>query len=82
MKYKYNGILPIVLLIEDSLVNVSNGGIIEANSPPTSEFTPVEVPVSISKTVSKEAKPKRTKKARKKVRKSTDGDQTETRSLG
>ena len=73
MKYKYTGVLPTVLLVEDDLISISRGDVVDIDSPPSSEFILVEAP--------KPVKTPKKKTVSKKAKRITNADKTETSGL-
>lgn len=73
MKYRYNGTLTTVLLVEDVLLSIGKGDVVDIDSPPSSEFILVEAPKPV-KTIKK-------KTVSKKAKRITNADKTETSGL-
>ena len=76
MKYRYNGTLTTVLLVEDVLLSVGKGDVVDIESPPSSEFILVETPKPVKTT-----KKKKKKTVSKKAKRITNADKTETSGL-
>jgi|ETNvirenome_6_85_1030632.scaffolds.fasta_scaffold00251_8 hypothetical protein len=74
MKYRYNGTLSTVLLVEDALISISRGDVVDIDSPPSSEFILVETTKPVKTT-------KKKKTVSKKVKRITNADKTETSGL-
>jgi hypothetical protein len=73
MKYRYNGTLSTVLLVEDDLISISRGDVVDIDSPPSSEFILVKT--------TKPVKTTKKKTVSKKVKRITNADKTETSGL-
>ena len=77
MKYKYNGTLSTVLLVEDDLLTISRGDVVDIGSPPSSEFVLVEE----QEPVHPHARVPTKNKVPKKAKRITNANKTETSGL-